>query len=811
MKDLILGHNNTKKCDFTLPADAITNKFAFMGISGAGKTCAATAMAEEFCKLGLPWIALDPLSNWWGLRANRDGKPGGFPVVVIGGEHADIKLEKDAGVRIAQSLIHENVCAVIDLSWESKTVWRKFLTDFCHALMDMTPEVPRHIFIEEAPEFCLTPDTEVLTKNGWKKYDQIQEGDLAVSFDTSREVYEYEPIQRIIVKEHRGELVRMQSRALDCLMTPDHRAVIRRFQHDPARYKLYPWTFCEGDRLPILFQVPSGGAPGGPGINELSDDLLRVIGWVITDGYYHYAKKSKNLGLEQSSGTVKMGRRMRNEMAEVLTRSGCKSMYERPARQSKGPQGPINGKASTCFYFGKDLSAQVNEWLGDNLHRVPRILMENCSEPQLRVLYEGLLEGDGTSQDGKWRFFYPGLDEGLADDFQELATRLGVRTVKSFVKQNGQWRVAIAPKTNHWVRRSKSRVPYAGTVWCITVESGAFVARRNGRVFVTGNCPQRTKIAVTAACKEAVERLVRLGRNRGYGISLITQRPATVDKDVLTQCENLVVMRTSHKIDRKALRDWLEAKGTEEDIDECFKEMASLPGGAAYFWSPHWLNRFDRVQFRKRLSFHPGETRQVGVSLKQVSLSNVDDFVERLKKQLEKAPKPFRGKAIDVPHLPQAGPLPASGPASAFTVSEDKLHAEADALRTRVTTLEGQLRDERKLRATAESRMEGVRKRLEPEYKSLKTLFETLTPENGAGITVNVAAYEPWLQKAGRRGCRRALEIMLERPELSRDQLATLAAIAGGARSSTFRAYMAWLKRNGLIEVDGDILRLKEV
>lgn len=34
---------------------------------------------------------------------------------------------------------------------------------------------------------------------------------------------------------------------------------------------------------------------------------------------------------------------------------------------------------------------------------------------------------------------------------------------------------------------SASVEPYSGIVWCITVPSGAFVARRRGTVFVTGN------------------------------------------------------------------------------------------------------------------------------------------------------------------------------------------------------------------------------------------------------------------------------------------------------------------------------------
>jgi hypothetical protein len=30
-------------------------------------------------------------------------------------------------------------------------------------------------------------------------------------------------------------------------------------------------------------------------------------------------------------------------------------------------------------------------------------------------------------------------------------------------------------------------IEYEGNVWCVTVPTGAFVARRNGKIFITGN------------------------------------------------------------------------------------------------------------------------------------------------------------------------------------------------------------------------------------------------------------------------------------------------------------------------------------
>lgn len=138
--------------DFTLPLDLVTRTLAIIGIRGWGKTIAATVIAEEMCECGLPWVAIDPIGVWWGLRCNPDGTPGGYPILVLGGQKGDLPLTKDSGPRVAEAILQENISCVIDMSNESKNTVRHFVAEFCDRLMELRPQVPRHIFLEEAPE-----------------------------------------------------------------------------------------------------------------------------------------------------------------------------------------------------------------------------------------------------------------------------------------------------------------------------------------------------------------------------------------------------------------------------------------------------------------------------------------------------------------------------------------------------------------------------------------------------------------------------------------------------------------------------------
>lgn len=291
-----------------------------------------------------------------------------------------------------------------------------------------------------------------------------------------------------------------------------------------------------------------------------------------------------------------------------------------------------------------------------------------------------------------------------------------------------------------------------------------------------------------------MERLVRLGRNQGYGVTLISQRPATVDKDVLSQCETLFVLRTVGPHDRKALEEWIEAKASDKSLEKFLGDLASLPNGTAYFWSPHWLNLFEKIRIRERLTFHPGETRTVGGIRNVPALSDVGQFVERLKGQLAKTPTQFK--------------VLSSKPTDSQPVVKPYLLDDYEQLRQEILRLRGELEKGRVLQREMTAKLEAIKKVLQPQYDMLRTVFEQVGSGNTHG-SVDASVYEPWLQKAGRRGCRRMLETVIERHELTKNQLGTLAGVP--ASKSTFRAYMAWMKANGLIEVEGEVVRLRTV
>lgn len=110
----------------------------------------------------------------------------------------------------------------------------------------------------------------------------------------------------------------------------------------------------------------------------------------------------------------------------------------------------------------------------------------------------------------------------------------------------------------------------------------------------------------------AMEDLVRRGRSRGLGLTLITQRPASLNKNVLTQAEVLVVFQLVGPLDRKAIDEWVKVNGAEEERAQLLASIASLPVGTAWVWSPSWLKTFQKIAVRRRRTFDSSATPKAG-------------------------------------------------------------------------------------------------------------------------------------------------------------------------------------------------------
>jgi hypothetical protein len=139
-----------------LPIDAVTQKLAFLGRTGSGKSYAAMRLTELMMDAGSQVVILDPVGVWYGLRLNSSGKkPSRFTLPVFGGDHGDLPLTASSGKVIARLIAERSISAVLDVSMLRKNQRKEFATDFAEELFHRKKSArsPIHLFIEEAQTF----------------------------------------------------------------------------------------------------------------------------------------------------------------------------------------------------------------------------------------------------------------------------------------------------------------------------------------------------------------------------------------------------------------------------------------------------------------------------------------------------------------------------------------------------------------------------------------------------------------------------------------------------------------------------------
>lgn len=110
----------------------------------------------------------------------------------------------------------------------------------------------------------------------------------------------------------------------------------------------------------------------------------------------------------------------------------------------------------------------------------------------------------------------------------------------------------------------------------------------------------------------AAEDIVRRGRIRGLGVTMISQRAASLNKTVLSQVDALVVLGMTAPHDIAAVDDWVSLHSDLEQTRMLKASLPSLPVGEAWVWSPEWLGITRRIRVRQRSTFDSSSTPKAG-------------------------------------------------------------------------------------------------------------------------------------------------------------------------------------------------------
>lgn len=296
----------------------------------------------------------------------------------------------------------------------------------------------------------------------------------------------------------------------------------------------------------------------------------------------------------------------------------------------------------------------------------------------------------------------------------------------------------------------------------------------------------------------AMDDVVRRGRARGLGVTLISQRPAVLSKDVLGQAEVLVALRMTNPRDVAAIDEWVRLHAEPDDAHTVKTSLPALPIGTAWVWSPGWLECLTKVPVRARHTFDSSATPKPGSVTRKAELTPVD--VGSLKARLA---------------LPEQNPVASAASAGVVTQlrAEVARLTEELAARPAPDVVEVPVLDDssRATLAEAVAELRRVHARVERQLAQLEPLLQPgprpviappRTPRPSSSAPQSAAPAAPVVGEGVviKAGARRMLRAAAEHhpTRLTRAQLATLSKMR--ATGGTFGTYLSTLRRQGLLE-----------
>lgn len=130
--------------------------------------------------------------------------------------------------------------------------------------------------------------------------------------------------------------------------------------------------------------------------------------------------------------------------------------------------------------------------------------------------------------------------------------------------------------------------------------------------------PQKPFDPEDARCIRAMSHIVRRGRKKGIGTTLITQRPAELNASVRSQVEMLFVLGMLNNLDIEAVEKWMRLRKKKRGVNAAFElqeemieSLDSLQRGDAWAWAPR-LGIHKRFRARAKRTFDSGATPKPG-------------------------------------------------------------------------------------------------------------------------------------------------------------------------------------------------------
>lgn len=389
---------------------------------------------------------------------------------------------------------------------------------------------------------CVLPDSEILTKNGWKFISDISEDEEIQTLNTNTNKIEIQKIDKKIYEDYNGEMLEFKSLNFDMTVTPNHRFLLENMKgerfyvtaeniyddinnvYSSGKYKILKKGDWEGEYLnyftlkgmkdsELRYNIKGKFKHYCKDIKIKSEDWFAFLGIFLADGHScgTVSKKERSSGFDVCITQKK--EKNKQEIESLLNRLPFE--YSTTSFE--------DGKNQYHIHDGRLYNYLYK--LGSSQNKYIPIEIKNASKDLLEIFFEWFSMGDGRNVKTKFKSNKKSVfstSKKLIDDLQEVLIKIGgsgniseyqpkdrvikerkkmvledgteefIETERKILSENSelQYNLNISSTNYIWLDNRSikiKKINYCGKIACVRVGNSNFMVKRNGKCHWTGN------------------------------------------------------------------------------------------------------------------------------------------------------------------------------------------------------------------------------------------------------------------------------------------------------------------------------------
>lgn len=420
---------------------------------------------------------------------------------------------------------------------------------------------------------CYSADTEVLTKKGWKRWDEVTTEDqlLAVNIETQTSHFERPTAIQCFDLIAGDKLYSVESAYINLQVTQDHRMVI---SHRQKTGDWTNWYFQEAKYVkdrPVRYLLNCHLNEDSRFMPEMPNNVDPLVALKLAGFFFGDGLRTHNINPKCIRFRIRLPRKIAYLHSLSL-----------PVEENAGDRYTIN-HSELANWIHKHFSSTTSKIVPDWLLTLPKNGIE--------AFWDGLKNSDGTNiKEDSW--CYDSTAKQALDIIQATAhiNSLSANMVLNNPNSENEnhkpcWRLHFSNRKSY---RSESKqkgrglgiteklVDYEGKVYCATVSTGALLVRRNNKVMVCGNCIEHPQIIFN--CGFFPHSVMQQARTHRVGVSFDVQSGRYTSQRILDAAigkrniEEVFYLRpVGHYSDRQGKKYFYSPEQRQRDLEWCLE------------------------------------------------------------------------------------------------------------------------------------------------------------------------------------------------------------------------------------------------